>query len=255
MISNLRVEDRLGKSDHNIVKFEIKTNFSLKRRSFIKPDFGKANFERFRNGIGRIEKSPEIEVESKWNAFKGDYNKNKNDCIPQLTINSNKPEQPKWFNSSIAKQIGRRQKAHKISKINPTQKNVKLHKQQCRMVDKMVKRSKIENEHRVAAAANRNPKVFYAHVNSRKPVKSAIGPLKDEQSNIISCDEGMADLLNRYFTTVYTVEDLQEIPSVPVFYQGTKPLRKINLTVERIREKIRKLNGNKSPGSDGWILS
>ena len=110
----------------------------------------------------------------------------------------------------------------------------------------------MENEDRVAAASIINNKIFFAHVNSRKPIKSAIGPLKDAQGNIISSDEGMAELLNEYFVSVYTKEDLEEIPSVPILYQGTKPLRKINLTIERVREKIRKLNGNKSPGPDGF---
>ena len=104
----------------------------------------------------------------------------------------------------------------------------------------------------MAAAAKRNPKVFFAHVNSRKPIKNAIGPLKDAQGNMISDDEGMAELLNEYFASVYTEEDLQEIPSVQILYQGNEPLRKINITLERVKEKIRKLNPNKSPGPDGF---
>ena len=115
----------------------------------------------------------------------------------------------------------------------------------------MIKRSKRDNEHRVAIEATVNPKAFYAHVNSRKPFKSAIGPLKNEEGTIINSDNGMAELMNRYFTVVYTVEDLQNIPHVPLVYTGTSPLRKINITVDRVREKIRKLNANKSPGPDG----
>ena len=43
------------------------------------------------------------------------------------------------------------------------------------------------------------------------------------QGQIISSDEGMADLLNEYFASVYTKEDLQEIPSATILYQGNNP--------------------------------
>ena len=250
MISNLKIEEKLGKSDHNIVKFEINTNFTIRKTSFIKPDFRNANFERLRTEVNRIEKISETNVEDKWNSLKNTYKTIRNDCVQQKHTRSNKPEQPKWFNNSIAKEIGERQKAYKLSKIYPTQENVKVHKQQCRKVDRIIRKSKLENEQRIAAAAKTNPKVFYAHVNSRKPIKSTIGPLKDRQGNMISSDEGMADLLNEYFASVYTEEDLQQIPSVPILYQGNEPLRKINITVERVREKIKKLNASKSPGPD-----
>ena len=73
--------------------------------------------------------------------------------------------------------------------------------------------------------------------------------MKDEQGSIFS--EEMAEMLNKFFTSVYTIEDLQEIPRVPIYYQGMEPLRKINVTRERVREK-KKLNANKSPGPDGF---
>ena len=252
LISNIEVKDKLGKSDHNIVEFEIKTNFSQKKRSFMKPDFKKANFEKLRNEASKIRKSAEVDVELRWNSMKGSYQTVRDNCIPQKNVTLNKPEQPKWFNRNIAKQIGEREKAYNLSKSYPTQENIEFHRQHCRKVDRMVKKGKLEHEDRVAAASKINKKIFFAHVNSRKPIKSAIGPLKDAQGNIISSDEGMAELLNEYFVSVYTKEDLKELPSVPIFYQGTNPLRKINMTIERVREKIRKLNANKSPGPDGF---
>ena len=147
--------------------------------------------------------------------MKDKYMSVRNYCIQQKNVSLNKPEQPKWFNNNIAKQIGERQKAHKLSKLYPTQENIKFHKQQCRMVDRMIKKAKLENEDRVANTAKTNPKIFYAYVSSRKPIKSAIGPLKNAQGNVISSDEGMADLLNEYFASVYTIESLQEVPNNP----------------------------------------
>ena len=54
VITNLEVGEKLGKSDHSIVKFDIKTNFSKIKKSFTKPNFRKANFERLRSEISNL---------------------------------------------------------------------------------------------------------------------------------------------------------------------------------------------------------
>lgn len=252
LISNLTVGEKLDKGDHNIVKYEINVNFSEIEKIVLKPDFRKANFEKLRNDIKHIGRSSEIDVESKWNSLKNKYMQIRSHCIPLKNVGSNRYAQPKWFNSDIAEKIQERQRAYKFSTLFPTEENKKIHKQLCRNVTRLIKRAKLENEQRVANAAKVNPKVFYAHVNSRKPIKNTIGPLKDSQDNVISSDEGMAELLNEYFASVYTDENLQGMPMVPTRYRGNSPLEKINLTIERVRNKIKKLNPNKSPGPDGF---
>ena len=250
LIANLSVGEKLGKGDHNMVKFEIKTTFSERKKSFVKPNFRKANFVKLRSEVRKIERCTDTDVKSKWSYLKVKYMSVRNNCIPQKNTSADKHVQPAWFNKDIAKQIGERQRAYNRSKLIPTQENFEIHKQHCRNVDKSIKKAKLENEDRIAAAAKNNPKVFFAHANSRKPIRNAIGPLKDAQDNIISTDEGMADLLNEYFASVYTEEDLQNMPTAPAVYQGNEPLCKVNLTIERVHEKIRKLDPNKSPGPD-----
>ena len=123
---------------------------------------------------------------------------------------------------------------------------------ECRNVDKLIRRAKLNEEDRVAAAAKDNPKAFFAHVNNRKPVKNTIGPLKDRTGSIISNDEGMANILNEYFASVYTEEDTSEIPIVPIVYRGNNPLRKMEITVDKVKMKLKKLSSNKSAGPDGF---
>ena len=62
----------------------------------------------------------------------------------------------------------------------------------------------------------------------------------------------MANILNEYFASVYTEEDTSEIPIVPIVYRGNNPLRKIEITVDKVKMKLKKLNSNKSAGPDGF---
>ena len=46
----------------------------------------------------------------------------------------------------------------------------------------------------------------------------------------------MANIFNEYFVSVYTKEDTSEIPIVPIVYRGNNPLRKIEITVDKIKK-------------------
>ena len=187
-----------------------------------------------------------------WFSFKTEFMKAQSCCIPQRKITPNETKQPEWFNRSIAEAISNRQKAYNISKLRPSPETKVAHIKECRNVDKLIRRAKLNEEDRVAAAAKDNPKAFFAHVTSRKPVKNTIGPLKDRTGSIISSDEGMANILNEYFTSGFTEEDTSEIPIVPIVYRGNNPLRKIEITVNKVKMKLKKLNSNKSAGPDGF---
>ena len=76
----------------------------------MKPDFRNASFEMLHSEI-IIDKSPEVDVESKWNLLKGKYTSVRKYCIQQKNVNLSKPEQPKWFIKDIAKQTGEKQKS------------------------------------------------------------------------------------------------------------------------------------------------
>ena len=48
---------------------------------------------------------------------------------------------------------------------------------------------------------------------SRKTVaKVNIGPLEDEKGDVITGNEKMAEALNRYFVSIFTVEDTNDMP-------------------------------------------
>ena len=252
MISNLDVGERLGKGDHNIIRFNLEVPAPRSNKAFGKLNFKRANFDRLRTEIRKFDIQENMEVERMWQSFKTSFMAVQDCCIPQTKLKAGRLESPKWFNRNIGNAIKERQKAYRLSKLQPNQENERKHYQKCREVNKMIRQAKLDYEDRIASVAKENPKAFFAHVNSRKPIKSNIGPLKDRDNKTISNDEEMANTLNEYFTSVYTEEDTSEIPSAPIIYQGNEPLRKINITEEMVRNKLKQLKSCKSSGPDGF---
>jgi hypothetical protein len=64
----------------------------------------------------------------------------------------------------------------------------------------------------IAKEAKRNPKAFHKYVNSKTKVRSGISELETNEGLSIS-DNEKADTLNKVFTSVFTKENLSNIPA------------------------------------------
>ena len=95
-------------------------------------------------------------------------------------------------------------------------------------------------------------KSFYAYVRSKQKVRDKDGPLENNRGNIISDGFQMAEVLNEYFRSVFTTEDISSLPVPFTKFEGntSEHLGQLFVTPEIILKKIKKRD-NKSPGIDG----
>ena len=63
----------------------------------------------------------------------------------------------------------------------------------------------------------------------------------------------MSEVLNEYFSSVFTTEDISSLPVPFTKFEGNKSehLGQLFVTPEMIAKKIKKMKDNKSPGVDG----
>ena len=96
-------------------------------------------------------------------------------------------------------------------------------------------------------------KSFYAYVRSKQTVRDKVGPLENNGGNMISDGFQMAQVLNEYFSSVFTTEDISSLPVPFTKFEGntSKHLGQLFVTSEIIANKIKKMKDNKSPGVDG----
>ena len=96
-------------------------------------------------------------------------------------------------------------------------------------------------------------KNFYAYVRSKQKVRDKVRPLENNRGNIISDGLQMAEVLNEYFSSVFTTEDISSLPVPFTKFEGNKSehLWQLFVTHEMIAQKIKKMKDNKSPGVDG----
>ena len=113
-----------------------------------------------------------------------------------------------------------------------------------------IRKSKRTFEKKLAGNIKNDSKSFYAYVRSKQNVRDKVGPLENNRGNIISEGFQMAEVLNEYFCSVFTTEDISSLPVPFTKFEGNKSEHLGQLFVI-IANKIKKMKDNKSPGVDG----
>ena len=115
------------------------------------------------------------------------------------------------------------------------------------------KKAKQNFEKKLAENIKTNSKSFYSYVSSKRRTKAKIGPLKNKTGKIVTDDKETAEILNEYFASVFTVEDVNYIPNAKKFFMGdlvVDGLNSFNITEDLVLKKLSELNISKTPGPD-----
>ena len=116
-----------------------------------------------------------------------------------------------------------------------------------------IRKSKRTFEKKLAGNIKNCSKSFYAFVRSKQKVRDKVGPLENNMENIISNGFQMAEVLNEYFSSVFTTEDISSLPVPFTKFEGNKSehLGQLFVTPEMLAKKIKKMKDNKSCRVDG----
>ena len=95
------------------------------------------------------------------------------------------------------------------------------------------------------------PKVFWSYAKSRLKTREQISTLTKPDGSPAATPQDKAETLNNFFASVFTVEDLDNIPPAPAF-SADEVIFSVLITPEIVRDKLSALKPNKSPGHDQW---
>ncbi len=96
----------------------------------------------------------------------------------------------------------------------------------------------------------KDPKAFWQYANSKLKTRSKISQLSRKDCTLTQTVEQQAQVLNEFFTSVFTEEELSQIPNLENIYQNDQ-LENINITAEMVIKKLETLKNSKSAGPDG----
>ena len=120
---------------------------------------------------------------------------------------------PIWMNRKTFVQIKKKHNTYKRWIHSSTGTNYIKYRQQCNKVKAMTRKSIKAFGKSITDKVKSNPKSFWKYANSKRKCKIKIGDLTADNGSIIDSDENKVDLLNSFFTSVFTKEDLSNMPT------------------------------------------
>jgi len=86
-------------------------------------------------------------------------------------------------------------------------------------------------------------------------VKEVVGPLNDGENQLVSNNEVMCEILNSYFGSVFTSENVDDLPKVRNMFEEEKNhmLNNIEITQDIISSNLSKLKINRAPSVDRLV--
>ena len=219
LVEKLQVGEEFCNSDHRAITFSI--NFMVNEANISKekiPDFRNANFHKLKSMLNNTDWSHLYnitDINAKWKIFTGNYLKAVKECVPMKIRRATQNVKPKWWNQQIAECLRAKRGAHSRLKLTRNRDDLTRFVELRRKAKRLIKQSKRSTEAYVANQSKTNPKEFYSFIRQKRVTTSNIGPISNGNGDFINDEEQICCILNTFFASVFTVEDLSDIPSVP----------------------------------------
>ena len=111
-----------------------------------------------------------------------------------------------------------------------------------------IKSMKISKESKIAKNIKQNPKAFYQYVASKTLKKETITELENEKGVLINNDQEKCEILNNFFSSVFTNENDEVIPDFIYEKDIPNPLLNRTISIKEFEKAIFELNINNLQG-------
>ena len=253
-VSSLTFGPHLGNSDHISLHVEFKLNYTLQKKNRVvyhydKADYGKMSVELFEFPWDDF--LEDLNADEAMNLFEDKLRAAIAKYIPFHTITENDKPTPPWMNRVTLRRI--RKKHHAWIRFLNT-KDRQDYQAYCQVrneAGRAVKEARKSFERKLAAECRTNNKGLWRYINSRLHNKSKIQKLRRTDGTLTASDLEAAETLSDQFFSVFTQEDMSDIPVIPEKPLQTTAVSTFNITEQHVEKILKKLKIDKTPGIDG----
>ena len=167
-------------------------------------------------------------------------------CIPLKPRRAS--NKPLWMNQNIMRLIRKKRRLWNWYKTTRDYTEYQAYLAVQKSVTKTIRAAKKEFERKLAKNFKNNPRQFYSHLNNNTKSRAQVGPLKNESGEQISDSQGMCNVLNSFFTSVFTEEDTANIPTLE--RMGETDVGSLIVSEEMFKARLSKIKQNGAPGPD-----
>ena len=246
-VTNVREEGRLGKSDHSILMFDLMVSSRPAAEKKVVTNWKKADWEGIRKGLEETvwpTTGDQTSAEGAWQKLREVVDGLTRQYVPVCEFRERKSG---WMTGDLLREMRRKRRLWKTVKNGGDRE---AYEEAAKLVKNRIRSAKRALEKRLVKEKDGNSKPFYNYIRKKTTSRTGIGPIKKEDGSLVTEDIEMAEQLNRAFASVFTREDMKEVPEPEKMKMRSK-LKNSWITAEKVRRKIRNLKSHSAAGPDG----
>lgn len=253
MVGELRHEAPLGKSHHQLLIFNYICYASIpQNQEKTKYLIYKGDYARMNKIISEIDwpnKLLHMNIDQMWATIEDEITQATNDCIPKKKGGNNQTKRPsKWMNQATWEKIKEKKRAYRTFRQSGSEEDYNKYARARNQAKTACKKAVKDFTKNISREVKNNPKAFYSYARSRMKTREGIADLVTEDGTKLTGNKEKADILNEYFSSVFTIDNDQ---TQPHFQEKCRdPLESLAINEEQVRKKLTALKPNKSPGPD-----
>ena len=252
LVEDVKYTDPIGKSDHICLHFEITINPRCKRDtpSTMKLNMNKADPELLKQEFMSITWGDNcLSTLELWDQFRAEYTRITEKCIPKSKVKPAKWRRPLWMNKEAERLTRKKYWAWNRYRRNGSRQNHSNYVNIRNRVKNMSTKLRRNMEKKIAIEAKQNPKSFWTYVRQQTRTSQAQTPLETPDGSLTNNDKEKAEIWSDIFSSVFTKEDLENIPiMLPRTY--TQEISRVEVTEDEVKKELSRLKIDKSPGPD-----
>lgn len=254
MVHDMEYNEPVGKSDHLVLNWNYNCYKDHINTETVKILYGKGNYSAMRAELGSVNWDAILaskSVDEQWSIIRDKIQSVTDTHVPhRKEFNStSRRRKPLWMNTKVLSRIKKKKTAFEKYKQTKEGKEYIEYTRARNAAKSEIRRAVRDYEKEIAKKAKANPKAFYSLVNSKLKTRTTIGTLNDNGKEI-NTENGKAETFNQFFSSVFTQEDLTQIPH-PEAVELKNQLLDVAISREEVLELLKKVRTDKSPGLDG----
>ena len=255
LISDITHLSPLGKSDHDVLLFSLYIEQDPPEAQDIERfDLSKVDYHKMREEVETADWSNLHldDVENIWLRIKKTIIDSMNRNIPKVSTKLSKTKKPDWMTGAVRNSVKKKhalfQRYLKSKASYDYQRYIKC-RNECNSI---IKKAKRQYEKDIALKCKDNPKQFWRYVKNKTKSLTSISPLDKGNGDLVVADKDKANVLNSFFSSVFTKEDLSDFPPEDLGSRSDGALlTEILITPAAVRDRLAGLCANKAQGPDG----
>ena len=255
LVHDVKYFPPLGMSHHSVLTCELDLmSPEVNQPSVLKFQVDKGDYAGMRVSFSNLDwdslLKTDDDVDTWWDIISSIINDCVDKYVPKKRYRQNAFKRSFYAPDTLLERIRLKRRAFKYYKKFPTTENYKTYVRYRNQVKWETRKAKRAREAKVAKDAKLNPKAFFQYVASKTKLKEAISNLTQKDGTLTEDDEGKAKVLSDFFGSVFTKEDLSNVPEFS-HPNVQNILSNVTIADTDVCNSLKSLKVCKSPGPDG----